>query len=147
MVLMPVMLHALGPARFGVWGAAASLAWLSGVMDIGTGSALVTLVARAVARGHGHEARRHVAGALTLGTGLERTAARRFADLTLSAEARRGLAAASVSAKGRRGSRGTVFNCRTRLPVTGRDTQAACAACFPPSGRGTYVTCQLAQFH
>jgi len=66
-VLMPVMLHALGPARFGVWGAAASLAWLSGVMDIGTGSALVTLVARAVARGHGHEARRHVAGALTLG--------------------------------------------------------------------------------
>jgi O-antigen/teichoic acid export membrane protein len=70
LLLMPVMLHALGPGRFGVWGAAASLAWLSGLVDIGTGSALVTLVARALAHEQEDEARRHIAGALTLGVSL-----------------------------------------------------------------------------
>ena len=37
LVLMPLLLRVLGPATFGVWGAAASLAWLSGLVDIGTG--------------------------------------------------------------------------------------------------------------
>ncbi len=55
------------PERFGVWGAAASLAWMVFLTDLGTGSALVTLVARAIALDHLDEARRQVAGALTLG--------------------------------------------------------------------------------
>jgi O-antigen/teichoic acid export membrane protein len=70
LVVMPLLLRALGPAQFGVWGAAASLAWLSGLVDIGTGNALVTLVARSSALDRTHEARRHVAGALSIGTGL-----------------------------------------------------------------------------
>lgn len=66
LVIMPVMLRALGAAGFGIWGAAASLAWLSGVIDLGMGSALVTLVARSVARGQASDARRQIACALTL---------------------------------------------------------------------------------
>ena len=67
---MPVLLHALGAERFGVWGAAASLAWMVFLTDLGTGSALVTLVARAIALDHLDEARRQIAGALTLGISL-----------------------------------------------------------------------------
>lgn len=70
LVLIPLLLRALGPAKFGVWGAAASLAWLSGLVDIGTGTALVTLVARSSALDRGEHARRHVAGALSIGCGL-----------------------------------------------------------------------------
>ncbi|MGD0893308.1 MAG: lipopolysaccharide biosynthesis protein [Terracidiphilus sp.] len=70
LILMPMLLHALGAARFGVWGAAASLAWLAWIADLGTGSALVTLVARAIALDRLDEARRQVAGALTLGFSL-----------------------------------------------------------------------------
>ncbi len=69
-VLMPVLLRVLGPAQFGVWGATASLAWLSGLMDIGTGAALLTLVARSSAIGDSGASRRHVAGALSLGSAL-----------------------------------------------------------------------------
>lgn len=69
-IIMPLMLRALGPARFGVWGAAASLAWISGLVDIGTGSALVTLVARSLARNQVGEARSHITGALTIGSCL-----------------------------------------------------------------------------
>lgn len=70
LVVMPVLLHALGAERFGVWGAAASLAWMVFLADLGTGSALVTLVARAIALDHPDEARRQIAGALTLGISL-----------------------------------------------------------------------------
>lgn len=70
LVIMPVMLRALGAAGFGIWGAAASLAWLSGVIDLGMGSALVTLVARSLALGQAHEARRQIASALALGASL-----------------------------------------------------------------------------
>jgi O-antigen/teichoic acid export membrane protein len=70
LLLLPIVLRALGPARFGVWGAAASLAWLGGWVDIGMGSALVTLVARALARNEPSEARIHVTGALTIGSCL-----------------------------------------------------------------------------
>lgn len=70
LVLMPLLLRVLGPATFGVWGAATSLAWLSGLVDIGTGTALVTLVARSIALESADQARRHVAGALTIGSGL-----------------------------------------------------------------------------
>jgi O-antigen/teichoic acid export membrane protein len=70
LVLMPLLLRALGPAKFGVWGAVASLAWLSGLVDIGTGTALVTLVARSSAGERAAQARRHIAGALSIGSGL-----------------------------------------------------------------------------
>jgi O-antigen/teichoic acid export membrane protein len=70
LVLMPLLLRALGPAKFGIWGAAASLAWLSGLVDIGTGTALVTLVARSSALERADQARRHIAGALSIGSGL-----------------------------------------------------------------------------
>jgi O-antigen/teichoic acid export membrane protein len=70
LVVMPLLLRVLGPATFGIWGAAASLAWLSGLVDIGTGSALVTLVARSSAFDGAEKARRHIAGALSIGSGL-----------------------------------------------------------------------------
>ncbi|MGB6631701.1 MAG: oligosaccharide flippase family protein, partial [Terriglobales bacterium] len=70
LVVMPLLLRALGPAKFGIWGAAASLAWLSGLVDIGTGTALVTLVARSSAFDRAEKARRHIAGALSIGSGL-----------------------------------------------------------------------------
>ena len=67
LVIVPIVLRALGPAKFGIWGAAASLAWLAGMVDIGTGYALVTLVARCLARDRVREASTHIAGALTIG--------------------------------------------------------------------------------
>ena len=70
LVVMPLLLRVLGPARFGIWGATASLAWLSGLVDIGMGTALVTLVARSSAPEHTERARRHIAGALCAGSGL-----------------------------------------------------------------------------
>ena len=70
LVVMPLLLRVLGPAEFGIWGAAASLAWLSGLVDIGTGTALVTLVARSSALDRVEHARRHIAGALSMGSGL-----------------------------------------------------------------------------
>ena len=70
LVVMPLLLRVLGPARFGIWGATASLAWLSGLVDIGMGTALVTLVARSSAPEHTERARRHIAGALSAGSGL-----------------------------------------------------------------------------
>lgn len=70
LVIMPMLLKVLGSAQFGVWGAAASLAWLSGLVDLGMGSALVTSVANATARGQENEARRLVTGALTAGSAL-----------------------------------------------------------------------------
>ena len=66
-LVMPAMLRALGPAQFGIWGAAASVAWFAGLADIGTGAALVTLVARRSASDGLEACRRYLAGALTLG--------------------------------------------------------------------------------
>jgi len=68
LLLMPIVLRTLGAARFGVWGAAASLAWTIALVDIGTGSALVTLVARSIARSHVDEARSQITGALAIGS-------------------------------------------------------------------------------
>jgi len=70
LVLMPVLLHALGTVGFGIWGAGASLAWLAPLADFGSGSALVTLVARQIALQRIHEARREIGAALTLSGGL-----------------------------------------------------------------------------
>ena len=70
LVLMPVLLHALGPARFGVWGAAASLR----VACVACGSrhrfGAGDAGGAAVALDRLDEARRQVAGALTLGPSL-----------------------------------------------------------------------------
>ncbi len=70
LLIMPLTLRVLGPARFGIWGAVASLAWMSGLLDLGTGPALVTLVARSLARNRVDEARTHITGALTIGSCL-----------------------------------------------------------------------------
>jgi len=70
LLLMPLLLRALGPAQFGIWGAAASLAWLACFVDIGTGAALVTLIAKAVALHDTAAARRYVTGTLGFGCGL-----------------------------------------------------------------------------
>ncbi len=64
-VTMPLVLHALGVAGFGVWGAASSLAWLTGMLDLGLGSALVTLLPRVLAGEPGGEAAGLVAASLT----------------------------------------------------------------------------------
>ncbi len=70
LIVMPLLVRVLGPAQFGIWGAAASLAWLANLLDIGTGAALVTLVARSTAVDNAEEARRHIASALTIGSVL-----------------------------------------------------------------------------
>ena len=62
---VPIVLHALDQAGFGVWGAATSLAWLAAFADFGVGNALITLVARAVARGETEAARQDLAAALS----------------------------------------------------------------------------------
>jgi O-antigen/teichoic acid export membrane protein len=67
---MPLLLRTLGAAEFGIWGAASSLAWLTGFVDIGTGAALVTLVARASALESKDDARSHLLGALGFGSGM-----------------------------------------------------------------------------
>ena len=70
LLLMPVLLHTLGLTRFGVWGAAASLAWMAGLADIGIGTALVTMIAQSVARDDLPQARNRIAAALGVGSGL-----------------------------------------------------------------------------
>jgi O-antigen/teichoic acid export membrane protein len=70
LLIMPLLLKVLGPARFGVWGAAASLAWLAGIVDLGMGAALVTAVANATALHREDDARRYITGALLAGSGL-----------------------------------------------------------------------------
>jgi O-antigen/teichoic acid export membrane protein len=68
--LTPLLLRVLGAANFGIWAAATSIGWFSGLADLGTGSALVTLVARSTAAGRSEEARAHVESALTVGGAL-----------------------------------------------------------------------------
>jgi O-antigen/teichoic acid export membrane protein len=68
LVTLPVVLHALGVAGFGVWGAATSMVWLSGLLDFGLGNALVTLLPRRLAADG--QARAQVAAALFGGGAL-----------------------------------------------------------------------------
>jgi O-antigen/teichoic acid export membrane protein len=70
LILVPALLHTLGIAEFGVWGAAASLAWLVSLSDFGAGTALVSLVAREMALERAAEARRQIAAALTMSGAL-----------------------------------------------------------------------------
>jgi O-antigen/teichoic acid export membrane protein len=64
LITLPVALHSLGMAGFGVWGAATSLAWLSGLLTLGFGSALITLIPRGIAAGQTAENRGYVTAAL-----------------------------------------------------------------------------------
>lgn len=66
LVTMPLVLHSLGTEQFGVWGAAASIAWMGGMVDFGLGSNLLTAVASAVARGKPEEARDRISAGLGL---------------------------------------------------------------------------------
>ena len=72
LVTLPLTLHALGEAGFGVWGAATSLAWAGGVLDLGLGAALVTLVPQALARGEdaGGDVAASLFGGAALGSAL-----------------------------------------------------------------------------
>lgn len=70
LIALPLALHALRVRGFGVWGAATSLAWLVSMLDLGLGSALITLIPRSVASGQNDIARSHVAAALVCGCGL-----------------------------------------------------------------------------
>jgi O-antigen/teichoic acid export membrane protein len=64
LITLPVALHSLGIAGFGIWGAATSLAWLSGLLTLGFGSALITLIPRGIATGQTAENRGYVTASL-----------------------------------------------------------------------------------
>lgn len=68
LLTMPLVLRALGQEQFGVWSAATSVAWLSGLADFGISFALVMLVGKAIALGHIDQARQQIEAALKLGT-------------------------------------------------------------------------------
>lgn len=68
LVTVPLVLGHLGISGFGVWGAATSLAWISGMLDLGIASALVTLIPQSTTSGEIDRARDHVTAALTGGT-------------------------------------------------------------------------------
>ncbi len=66
LIIMPMVLHAIGAEGFGVWAAAASLSWMTVVVDFGVGQALLTNVAQNVARGDIAEIRRQIGAALAV---------------------------------------------------------------------------------
>lgn len=70
LITLPVTLHALGLAGFGVWGAATSLVWIAGLLTIGFGSALVTLIPGKLANGDVALSRALVTASLLGGTVL-----------------------------------------------------------------------------
>ncbi|OYV25176.1 MAG: hypothetical protein B7X08_06670 [Acidocella sp. 20-63-7] len=70
LITLPLVLHSLGVAGFGVWGGATSLAWLSGMLDLGLGGALVTLLPRSLAAGAPAHARGYVTVSLFAGGAL-----------------------------------------------------------------------------
>lgn len=70
LITLPVALHTLGLAGFGVWGAATSLAWLASLLTVGFGSALVALIPRSLADGATERSRAYVTAALFGGMAL-----------------------------------------------------------------------------
>lgn len=60
--LMRTVLGGLGPEKFGFWGVITSLTAMASFLDIGINSAVVTIVARAIALGRPDEARRYIKG-------------------------------------------------------------------------------------
>lgn len=69
-IMLPVLIHELGVSDFGVWGAATSLAWLSGMLDLGIGSSLLTLLPKSIVAGRPEDARQQVTAALFGGCAL-----------------------------------------------------------------------------
>ena len=64
LITLPLVLHCTGVKGFGVWGAATSLAWLSGLLTLGMGGALITLIPRGLAAGQTAGNRGYVTAAL-----------------------------------------------------------------------------------
>ncbi|MDE8343796.1 MAG: hypothetical protein POG24_08255, partial [Acidocella sp.] len=73
LITLPVVLHCVGVTGFGVWGAATSLAWLSGLFALGLGGALVTLIPRGLVAGQTAENRGYVTASLQASTALAAT--------------------------------------------------------------------------
>ena len=68
LIILPLVLHRLGEAGFGVWGAATSLTWAAAMLDLGLGGALVTLLP--AARHKGEDPRDYVTACLLVGLGV-----------------------------------------------------------------------------
>lgn len=68
LLILPLVLHGLGEAGFGVWGAATSLAWAGAMLDLGLGGALVTLLP--AARHRGEDPRDYVTACLFVAAAL-----------------------------------------------------------------------------
>ena len=68
LIILPLVLHRLGEAGFGVWGAATSLTWAAAMLDLGLGGALVTLLP--AARHKGEDPRDYVTACLLVGVAL-----------------------------------------------------------------------------
>jgi O-antigen/teichoic acid export membrane protein len=66
LVIVPLVLHAIGPDGFGIWGAAASLLWMTATLDFGIGNALLTVMAHRHARGEPEQARTEATAGLLL---------------------------------------------------------------------------------
>jgi O-antigen/teichoic acid export membrane protein len=62
LIIFPVVLHALGTEKFGLWGVAASLSMIINFADFGLGPMIITYVAKELAKGD-EEAARHIFGA------------------------------------------------------------------------------------
>lgn len=60
--LMRTVLGGLGPEKFGLWGVITSLTALVAFLDLGINSAVVTMIARAMAQGRPEDARRYLKG-------------------------------------------------------------------------------------
>lgn len=70
LITLPLALHALGLAGFGVWGATTSLMSLNKIITMGFGSALITLLPYAFTAGRGEQARAYIAASLLGAAGL-----------------------------------------------------------------------------
>lgn len=64
LITLPLVLHALGLAGFGIWGAATSLNWLSSILDLGLGSAMLSLLPQAKAAGQSATLHRYITASL-----------------------------------------------------------------------------------
>jgi O-antigen/teichoic acid export membrane protein len=70
LVTLPLVLHTLGVAAFGIWAASASLAWGAGLLDLGLGGALITLLPRSLAVEDARAVRDYIGAALIGGMGI-----------------------------------------------------------------------------
>ena len=69
-LMFPQVLHALGTNQFGLWGAATSLSMLVAVADFGVGSAIMTLVAHALASEDYDKPREYFTAALVMAVAI-----------------------------------------------------------------------------